>query len=352
MPALATAALLVASVFYFWTMDGPLWSKEPAGFYGFQTAGFRAGHLHIAGIEPHPKLAELENPYWGDQNRAYRVLDLSYYRGKYYSYFGVGPIVFLTLPWAVTTGTYLTEPGATLILLIGGCGVMLVLLEWVRRRHFPNIGPWVLCSSALLLCFGSLVPIHLIGVNAGTVAQSGAYLCFWAAFLCLALLPDNRHPVRLLAAASLWCGLALSCRPSFLPITAMMLPAAFWLWKARQVPLLSLGIAMALPLGVVAAALLCYNYARFDSIWEFGNRLQLTDLDYRQVRLLSTDFLWSPRTLDLLLRPPQSTHFFPFIANTRDLVPIGLLWVFPTSVFAVGAFWWGGRIPAAARARG
>lgn len=328
----------VSAGVFLWLIDYKVAAREPAGFYGYQTEAFLAGQLHLK-LVPHPRLAELANPYEGDQNREYRVLDLSYYQGKYYSYFGVGPVLFLTLPWRVLTGTYLTEPGATLVLALATGVVNLILLRRLRQVLYPSVPDWAVVAAYAVMVLGNFTTIHLVGVNPGTVAQQGAYLWLSGSFIFLLggiEAAGRARGLRSLMQASACCGMAVACRPSFLPIIGMMAPVVVYLWDyGRRAGAIRLLLAAAGPFGVIVAALLAYNYARFDSLFEFGNRLQLTDVDYRQVRLLTGEFVWE-RCRDFLIHPFGVAHYFPFISNRHDLVPVGLIWTSPLSVLSLG----------------
>lgn len=337
-PSAAAFALVLlffaSSAFYLWLIQFNIWSKSPDGFYGYQTEAFVSGQLHLK-LAPHPKLAELANPYDGDQNRGFRILDLSYYQGKYYSYFGLGPILFLTLPWRLLTHTYLTEPGATAVLAIATSALSLLVLLRLRSRFYSGVGLRAIVPVYGVTTLGSFTTVLLVGINAGTVAQQGAYLSLLLVFFCLLHALDGSAPVRFFAFASLACGLAVACRPSFLPVIAMLGPAGIYLGRHRSIPPWILTVAGTVPATMVVAVLFAYNYARFDSPFEFGNRLQLTDVDYRSLRMLAPDFFW-PHLVKYIFPPFGFTHYFPFIANRFDVVPVGLLWACPVSVLSLG----------------
>lgn len=303
-----------------------------------QTEALLEGRLHL-NIEPHPALATLENPYLGDQNRPYRILDLSYYRGYYYSYFGLGPIVVLTAPWRLLTGEFLTEPGATWIFLVAHAVVVALLLRWLVRRHF-DLGAGTEMLAYAFLVFAPCTGVLLQGVNPGTVAQSGAYF-----FLTLGLYAGARTAaagpgaIRWLVLAATCCGGAIACRPSFAPGMLLLAPALLALisrngnWRQAWRPWVAAGA----PLTVIAVVLMIYNRARFDSLFEFGNRLQLTDHDYRTMRMFGGDF-FAAHAGPFWVEPLKFITVFPFILHRGAGLPAGLLWICPASVLALG--WW------------
>lgn len=332
------AIFFASSFFVLWLIEFRLSSSHPSGFYGWQTEAFTSGQLYLK-ILPRPELANLSNPYDGAQNVLLRVLDLSYYKGHYYSYFGIGPILMLTLPWRLLTHSYLTESGATALFVIASFAIDIVLLAHIRRFFFPNASKAEVICSYLLITLGSFISIHLVGINAGTVAQTGAYFCFDAALACVLWTLTGNSPARGIAATSLFCGLAVACRPSFAPLYLMILPPAFIAYGERKGrhSLIRFTLASVVPCAAIAAGLMYYNFVRFDSIWEFGNRYQMTNVDYRSVTLLSAgNILGHARSF--ILAPFELNHFFPFFNSLHDQRPIGLLWACPASILSLGLF--------------
>lgn len=67
--------------------------------YVQQFDAFQKGQLHID-VEPEPELLELANPYDPAQRQGiYYLWDRALYNGKYYSYFGVTPILTVYYPF-------------------------------------------------------------------------------------------------------------------------------------------------------------------------------------------------------------------------------------------------------------
>ena len=106
-------------------------------YYNLLVQGFRAGQLNLKKEVP-PGLAQLADPYDPDcQCSAIGVLDLSYYKGKLYLYFGVTPAVVLFWPYVALTGHYLSSKRRRGDLL---------------RRRFPGQRGSAVRAVAALLC--------------------------------------------------------------------------------------------------------------------------------------------------------------------------------------------------------
>src|SRR5687767_12808729 len=98
----AVAVAVALGWFYLWTMrsSGEPWrfGEEQSDYYNLLVDGYLAGQLHMKVAVP-PELAQLENPYDPAKRGGLGLHDTSFYRGKYYLYFGVGPIVTVMMPF-------------------------------------------------------------------------------------------------------------------------------------------------------------------------------------------------------------------------------------------------------------
>jgi hypothetical protein len=141
---------------------------------------------------------------------------------------------------------------------------------------------------------------HLWAVAAWTFASPatfvGAHGRVWftaqiCGALCLCLYVSSGWKCRRPALAGLWLGLAVASRPHL----AFALPffVGEW-WRETAGPeRWRAALRFALPLALVGAALMAYNYARFDDPFEFGHRF--LDIRWQQrmqeVGMFSTEYL-------------------------------------------------------------
>ena len=118
---------------------------------------FRAGQVHLL-AEPSQELLEMENPYDWSARSALGVSakwDHLLFEGKYYSYYGIAPVLLLYLPYNLLTGYYF--PVAESILLFGGLGMIfltLLFLEFAKLfgKKIPNS---MLIATLVILQFSS-----------------------------------------------------------------------------------------------------------------------------------------------------------------------------------------------------
>src|SRR4051812_13686606 len=130
--------------FYFWTArsnDEP-WNfgAEQNDYYNRLVDGWRAGQLHMK-VEVPAELVTLRDPY--DPNLRPPGLglhDASLYRGKYYLYFGVAPVVTLLLPFRLLTGVPMPLPLAVILFTFSGFLISTATWLMIRRRYFPATG--------------------------------------------------------------------------------------------------------------------------------------------------------------------------------------------------------------------
>lgn len=294
-------------------------SAAPVDYYGLLTEAFHSGQLHL-NIATDPVLLTLENPYAGPQG-AKRPHDMSYYRGRFYLYYGATPALILYLPWRCLTGTYLHESVGADLLLAGG--FLLAALWLVRgwRRWFPDLpSVW----PALLILTLGLSPPLFTEIRNGTfyiVPIAGAFFCLMVAFnaadQALAATTPGRQAAWL-ALASLGWGLAVGSRPIYVLGLVMLALPALWLWtkigpgmRWRWTGLRLLAAAV-IPAAVIGAAIMTYNYLRFDSPFDFGIRFSMASGDIREARLVGTEFIGKNLHF-YLLKVVAFIRYFPFI---------------------------------------
>lgn len=284
---------------------------------------FANGQLSLL-EEPGEALKGMENPY--DLGHRHRVLgeagedyrwDHAYYEGKYYVYFGVVPVVLFYLPYYLLTGEDLHNRP---VILIGAflvlAGIMGLVLQ-IIRRWFPktSAGAWflltelvVLCSNLIYMCKRTdlyTVPI-IMGLGFGLLG-------FWH-FQC-ARREDGSYETGKIAMGSFLLALVAGCRPQLFLLAA---PGAVILGKDFFAPSrlrtrqgLCRLAALALPMAAVALPLMCYNFARFGSVFDFGANYNLCFNDMRR-----RGFVWDRIPLGIwayLFAPVKTVLDFPFV---------------------------------------
>ena len=320
LPVLLVIGMVIA--LYFWTA----WSNgndfslagQKYDYYNLLANGFRDGHLYLK-VQPDPRL-RVEPPNRVVSKDAAYLLDVSYYRGRYFLYFGVTPALLLFYPYALLTGQNLPE---ALVAALVASVAFLLNIAWLtvlRRRFFPRLqnGTWTWIVAAVGLC--NALPVVIRKPEVYEIAVISGYACTMASLLCLTLsLTRSERALRWLAMAGVCAGLAIGSRPS-LSISAaasLVLAAAMLWWRQRKAhdraltsTLQIIGAAV-LPFGACLAGLGWYNWARFGNPFEFGWRYQLGS------NLNGVSITFSNLWYNLgryYLTPPDIGWFFPFFA--------------------------------------
>ena len=287
---LLIALCVAVGAFYAWTVrsgrDRWKWGKEQEDYYNLLIDGYLDGQLHMKVAVP-PELLRLPNPYDPKLRPAGLGLhDASFYKGKYYVYFGAAPMVILMLPFRLLTGGDLPLAVATFLFVYGGFLASVALWWALRRRYFPKTSASVALGFIPVLGFASLGPVLLRRPEMWELPIGAGY-CF--AMLALGGLWRSVHAVRRAGeltptraragwffAAALALGLAIASRPTYLlALPLLTLPLVFW-WRVER--RFSAGVAWSafVPLAIVGAAMAWHNYARFDDPLQFGQAYQLS----------------------------------------------------------------------------
>jgi len=326
--------LAIAAVFsfYYWTAatsDGlpPPGKGYYSDYYSLLVHGFLKGHLYLD-VPTSPAMLAARDPYdpavW---NRLGWMADTSYFHGRYYLYFGVGPAVAFLLPYRLITGGDLwLGTAGTLIATLAFCSLAALWLR-IRRDHFPRSGSVVAIGTLLalggatgLLAILRRPYIYEVPIVTGCLFSTLMLHCLYSAAvsprerrwmatagLCLGLAVASRPPLLLAALAPVWtlgCLLRRGRRPGGHP--ALNIAAA-----SGRLPRRWCGTALAfgLSFGVIFAGTLIYNYERFGNFLEFGIHYQLTDPPAAQRIMVSTSYFWFNLKLYYTAGLAWSRHF-------------------------------------------
>ncbi len=324
---------------------------------------FRAGQVSLLD-EPSEELLAMENPYDWSARRAEGVSakwDHLLYDGKYYSYYGIAPVLLLFLPYNLITGYYF--PTAEAVLLFGVVGMIflvLLFLEFAKIfcRKIPNS---MLVSTLLILLVSCGVWYNFVYDNFYEIAQASGF-CFTAGgfyfLLKSRVIGEGRIRYRYIALSTVLFSFSVLCRPTlavYCFVACLFL--AFGLLKHRRdiAELSTLTgkrtpkkpesvrgatvkylLAALLPFVLIGGVQMAYNYARFGSIMDFGIQYSLTINDFTRSQY-HTDFVMIG-IYNFLFAFPHIKPEFPYVAsNFSTLSTNGYYYVANRN--AVGILW-------------
>ncbi len=245
--------------------------------------------------------------------------DHTYYDGKYYSYFGIVPVVMLFAPYKLVTGHYLPSTLGTF--LFASLATVLLLLLWRRiaQNYLNKIPYFFFLTGGIVLYACSFIPIVLVENRFHTIAQFSALAFVIFGVLCL--LRANYTSIFL---GCLCFALAVGCRPSAI-FWSLLVPVLLW-DKRREILNIKGLSAIIIPFAVVGSILAWYNYARFGSPFIFGSGYMITRANQMafpsfmnpigKLHMVIETFLF------VLFNPPSIDVTFPFINQKTSVLQI------------------------------
>ena len=279
-PLLVAVLCLAIGWYYLWTVrsngDMPRFGREQSDYFNLLIDGWLDGQLHLKVEVPEAllKLADPYDPKLRPPGLAHH--DASLYRGKYYIYFGVGPVVTLMLPYRLLTGLDLPLAVAVLAFVYGGFLVSVALWLAIRRRYFPASGVSTVMAGIIALGFASVAPVLLRRPHMWELPIAAAYAFTMLTMLCVFLSLHSRRRAMWFAGAGLALGLAIASRPSYLLASPLLaVPLAWWWREERRLPW-RVALVAAAPLAVIGSLMALHNYLRFDHPLQFGQAYQLS----------------------------------------------------------------------------
>ena len=288
---------------------------------------FESGHVELKDT-PNDALLNMENPYdWSA--RTEQNIDAKWdhvlYNGKYYSYYGIGPVILLYLPYHLITGHYF--PSLVSVLIFNTIALIFLGMTFFKlmKKFFKDI-PLSMYTAALIMVYAACgVWYCTVMANFYEIAQSSGF-CFTvlgAYFLVASnVIGDDKEAISPLRAAlsSLFLAIAVTCRPTtaiwcvvaviFIIVGVLKLKKT----KSEKKAYITYLLCALLPFAIIGGAQMLYNHARFGSFTDFGIAYSLTINDFTHTEL--DPQLAAIGFFDYLLAPPSFQGEFPYVTTT------------------------------------
>lgn len=276
-------------------------------------------------IEPSEALKKLDNPY--DRENRDKILeeageeyiwDVAYFQGKYYVYFGVGPVIAYYLPYYALTGHHIKTVTCIYITMIAVVIGLILLLRSICKKWFKNMntGIFLVLSIIFINSCGFLAimgrPDHYSLPILMAIMFSIYGLYWWLKADSNDLKPSY------LFAGSLCMACVAACRPQILMTSFFAIPIFWNRIKNKELfskKTIKKTISFVLPYLIIAIPLMMYNKARFGSIFDFGANYNLTTND-----MTRRGFVFDRIPLGIyyyLFNPVKMNVKFPFILRER-----------------------------------
>lgn len=317
-------AVLNATGESLYTIPYPL--ENPPEYYDpyiQQFDAFMKGQLHLD-VKPDELLGQLNNPYDLSERTDLGVSylwDRAYFGGRYYSYFGVTPLLLVYFPVYFITGA-LPHAGFVMAVFLVMTAVFFALAveEYAKVTGKKQFGYFpafcavsgFLASFALIIARGQQRFYYVAGM-AG-MAFSAAFI-----FFMLKAVGCKKTFGRIIyfALAGISFGLGFHSRVNSVLPLAIIAAAFVLLWAIKRIKEKKTGVyfaemaALGAPVIVAVIASMLYNKARFGGYFDFGTAYQLTisDTSYYEVGLHGV----MPAFFHYFLQGFKFVPEFPFI---------------------------------------
>jgi hypothetical protein len=291
-------------------------------------------------LEVPKELSEAERPYDDEYRRQHGMFlnhhnkhldtlenalipDLAFYNGRFYSYFGMVPVLVLFAPYKLITGNYLPSSMGTF--LFASIATILLMLLWkqIAQNYLKKFPYFFFLISGTVLYASSLIPIVLATKYYHTIAQYSA-LAFVIFGVIMLLQAKEKLSIKLLSISSLSFALAVACRPTAL-FCSILIPVLLW-DKRKELINASKILAIIIPFAIVGSILAWYNYARFDSPFSFGHSYMILEMNHNvldQMSIIGKIYGTIRTILFTLFNPPNLDLAFPFVTAKMSNLPLG-----------------------------
>jgi hypothetical protein len=291
--------------------------------------------LHLD-IEVPKALLEAEKPYDNEYREKHGMIlswnfskfdsakiallgDRTLYKGKYYSYYGILPVIILYAPYKLITGNYL--PSTMGNFLFASMATIMLMLLWrqIAQNYLKKIPYFFFLISGASLYACSLIPTILAEARFASITQfSALFFVLLGVYLLL-----KKSNMLILLLCSFCFAFAIACRPSAL-FWSLLIPVLLW-DKREEILNVKCLSAIIIPFAIVGSMLAWYNYVRFDSPFVLGTAYMITDANQAmlsQINIIGKTYSTIKTFLFVLFNPPNLNITFPFISPQISTVPL------------------------------
>ncbi len=289
---------------------------------------FEAGSVSLL-IDVDESLAEMSNPYDRGLRDAEGVTckwDHVYYEGKYYSYYGIAPVLLFFLPFHLLTGYYFSTEMAVLIFSVVGIWFLLKIYNAIVEKWFGSLPVGLVFAGELVLVVacGIFYPLSRPKFYELAVACAFMFLTAGVYFLLTSnILGDGRIKKSRLALSSTFLALSVLSRPTmavYCICACVFYLIGFKKFRNTEHGVISYWVCALLPMALLGSVQMAYNYARFGSVFEFGIKYSLTINDFTNVQYHTIYVLIL--IYNYLLAPVKLSADYPFIS--ADFTRLGV----------------------------
>lgn len=271
-------------------------------------------------LKPSKELLSLSNPYDVYLRRDSPInldlyIDYSLYNGKLYSYFGLTPIIILMLPYKLITGKYLSNFTASSILFLIMLFAFAKLYKMLVNRYVSKVTFVNYILGFITVFFASSISYLVRGQVYDIVEICGILFIMISYILVLSIYNNSNRKLYIkIFLCSISMGLIVLSKPSYIIYYIFLFYLLFNLRKILEKKEFLMCIKIfIIPISCLAFIQMYFNYVRFDSIFSFGNRYQVTAMDPTNLYYLSPIKYIKGFIQYLFQLPKIDLNNFPFL---------------------------------------
>jgi len=295
--------------------------------YVQQFDAFMKGQANID-VEADPALEELENVYNYKERTVsgiYYLWDRAYYDGKYYSYFGITPIITVMMPYYLLHGC-LPGSGTVMTVFVTMAAIFMPLAAclWIHKFS-PKTPHWVSVFAGPALFYGSLILLIARGRTPFYFEAFVAALAFFSAFVFFALAAFTSENKVMRCIFWALCGVSYAFLFHARVLTAvaaafLVIPGLWFFIIGRKrnekglnrlAPILSELLCLGLPVIIAIGGAMYFNAIRFSGPLDFGSNYNLTVADVSTYKFDVEDIQYA--LFHYLNEAPAKSEAYPYV---------------------------------------
>lgn len=286
-----------------------------------QTEALLNGKIELM-HEPSRKLLEMENPYDShkrDEEGIEYLYDVAYYNGKYYNYFGIAPILTSILPFRIITGKYTHTYIFNMIYIYISIFSLYSLYKKLVSRYVKKVSLFSFNLGFFALLFASNILTLMRGAKYDIVVSSGIAFILLSLNLIISIINSSKWKIGKLILLGITSALIVLSKPNLIIYYLLIIVFLYIYLKHLKTKEKIINITLILiPLGIFAIFQMILNYIRFDNIFEFGAKYQLTGFNMISCITFTFGKMYAGILEYLFKTPTINPLRFPFVFINTD----------------------------------
>ena len=287
-----------------------------------QTESIINGKIKLLEI-PSKELKNMENPYDNikrDELKIDYLYDVAYYNGNYYNYFGIAPIITLILPFRIVTGMYTHTYIFNLIYIFISFFALYLLYDKLINRYIEKITLFNYYLGFYSIIFASNILTLLRGAKYDIVVTCGIAFLLISINLAISVSENSKLKIIKLVLLGITTALIVLSKPNLIVYYVLIL--FFYLIGLKELDTkqkIKKSLCVIIPLGIFAIVQMFLNYIRFDNIFEFGAKYQLTGFNMNYCMSITFGKIYAGIVEYLFKTPNINPLKFPFVFINTDV---------------------------------